>query len=515
MLAASLEKFSVVARLVMKRINLYLILLMITGLLAAALPGVDTGLIKTVQGQSTPDIELEQILSGLSSPVFITSARDDTDRLFIIEQQGRVLVMPRTRGIPTEFLNVIPDVLSGGERGLLGLAFHPKFKENGRFFVNYTRRPDGATVIAERHVSPGNPNQADSKEVILLVIEQPFSNHNGGMIAFGPDGFLYIGMGDGGSANDPGNRAQNVEDLLGKMLRIDVDTPNGAVPYSSPPGNPFFGPTRGRDEIFAFGLRNPWRFSFDRATGQLFAADVGQNAIEEIDIITNGGNYGWRVFEGTNCTNNDPQRCPTLNHVAPIAQYNHSSGRCSITGGYVYRGTEGTLPLGAYVYGDLCTGEIFMLDAGRQVLLRDTGLTISSFGEDEAGEIYVVGIGGSIHKLTASTPVPPPALVVNSAIIRHNVKNQILNPVTVKKNGKKYDIVVRGTGFQEGAQVVINGRVLKTRTGATPGQEVIAKLRNNTLQQPGTLTVEVVNPDGSRSNQLTIQVIAASAVVNQ
>lgn len=499
----------------MNRTKLFLIILMITGLFVTTLPGVDTKFIRTVQGQSDPEIELEQVLSGLSSPVFITNAQDGTDRLFIIEQEGKILVMPRVRGIPTEFLNIIPAVLSGGERGLLGLAFHPNFTENRRFFVNYTRRPDGATVIAEYRVSATNPNLADEKEIVLLVIPQPFSNHNGGMIAFGFDGFLYIGMGDGGSANDPGNRAQNTDDLLGKMLRIDIDTPNGAVPYSSPPSNPFFGPTRGRDEIFAFGLRNPWRFSFDRTTGQLFAADVGQNAIEEIDIITNGGNYGWRVFEGTNCTSNDPQLCPTLNQVAPIAQYNHSNGRCSITGGYVYRGTEGTLPLGAYVYGDLCTGEIFMLDAGRQVRLRDTGLTISSFGEDEAGEIYVVGIGGSVHKITSSTPVPPPSLVANSAIIRHSVKNQILNPVTVKRNGKKYEIVVRGTGFQEGADVIINGRVMKTRTGATPGQEVIAKLRNNTLQQPGTLTVEVVNPDTSRSNQLTIQVVAASAIARQ
>ncbi len=360
-------------------------------------------------------IQLEQVLTGLSSPVYVTSALDGTNRLFIVEQAGIVKVLQPQAATPTVFLNIVSKVLFGGERGLLGLAFHPNYRTNRRFFVNYTRQTDGATVIAEYRASVSNPHVADTQEIVFLVIPQPFSNHNGGMIEFGQDGFLYIGMGDGGSANDPGNRAQTVNDLvdalLGKMLRINVDIPNGAIPYSSPPDNPFFGATLGRDEIYAVGLRNPFRWSFDRLTGLLFAGDVGQGLREEIDIISKGGNYGWRVFEGTTCTGLGPAPCNPSNYVAPIAEYDHTSGRCSIIGGYLYRGSVATLPAGTYVYGDFCTGEIFQLfppmSGGAQTLLLDTALSISSFGEDEAGEIYVVGLGGTVHRIT-NTSSPPP-----------------------------------------------------------------------------------------------------------
>jgi glucose/arabinose dehydrogenase len=207
---------------------------------------------------------LEPILSGLTGPVYVTNAHDGSGRLFILEQEGRIKVLPPGATSSTLFLDLTSRVLAGGERGLLGLAFHPRFATNRRFFVNYTRKPDGATVIAEYHLTPTDRNMADTQEAILLTVPQPFANHNGGMIEFGPDGFLYIGLGDGGSGNDPGNRAQNTEDLLGKILRIDVDHPqSSSVPYSSPASNPFFGSMPGRDEIFALGLRNPWRFSFD------------------------------------------------------------------------------------------------------------------------------------------------------------------------------------------------------------------------------------------------------------
>jgi len=356
-------------------------------------------------------IQLEDILTGLSSPVYVTSARDDTNRLFIVEQPGRIKVLQPQASTPTVFLDIIPKVLSGGERGLLGLAFHPNYPTNRRFFVNYTRQSDGATVIAEYRASISNPNVADSGETVLLVIPQPFANHNGGMIEFDKDGFLHIGMGDGGSGNDPGNRAQNINDLLGKMLRTNVDIPNGAVPYSSPSDNPFFGTIPGRDEIYAVGLRNPFRWSFDRLTGLLFAGDVGQGAMEEIDLISKGGNYGWRVFEGTLCTDLDPSLCVAGNFVAPIVEYDHGGGRCSIIGGYVYRGPMATLPAGAYVYGDFCTGEIFQLSTPMSgvtpTLLLNTTLSISSFGEDEAGEIYVVGLGGTVHRIM-NTSQPPP-----------------------------------------------------------------------------------------------------------
>jgi glucose/arabinose dehydrogenase len=363
---------------------------------------------RTLWSQS---VTLEPVLSGLSSPVYVTNAHDGSQRLFIVERDGRIKVLQPGATVPTIFLDITTQVLAGGERGLLGLTFHPRFASNRRFFVNYTRTPDGATVIAEYRASAINPNVAETNESILLTIVQPFANHNGGMIEFGPDGFLYIGMGDGGSANDPDNRAQNTQDLLGKILRIDVGNPQ--APYTSPSTNPFFGSDPGRDEIFAVGLRNPWRFSFDRDTGQLYTADVGQGEREEIDIVTLGGNYGWRVFEGTRCTNLGPASCSASGLTPPIAEYSHTGGRCSITGGYVYHGNAFSLPSGTYVYGDYCTGEIFLLDNGQQRLLLDTNLNLSSFGEDEAGEIYVVGLGGTVHRL-ANPSVPPESVAIKA-----------------------------------------------------------------------------------------------------
>ena len=339
---------------------------------------------------------LQPVLSGLASPVLVTHAGDGSGRLFVVEQAGVIKVLAAGAVVPTVFLDIRDRVLDGGERGLLGLAFHPQYTANGRFFVNYTREGDGATVIAEYQRST-SPNLALRTETILLVIAQPFANHNGGMIAFGPDGFLYIGMGDGGSANDPGNRAQNVNDLLGKMLRIDVD---GTLPYAIPPDNPFAGATVGRDEIYATGLRNPFRFSFDRGTGQLYVGDVGQGQREEIDVVALGDNLGWRVFEGTRCTGLDPL-CTSGGFTPPVAEYSHTGGRCSVTGGYVYRGGREALPTGTYVFGDFCTGEIFMRAGSSMGLLLDTTLNISSFGEDESGELYVVGLGGTVHRLVA------------------------------------------------------------------------------------------------------------------
>ncbi|MGH7312453.1 MAG: PQQ-dependent sugar dehydrogenase [Candidatus Rokuibacteriota bacterium] len=355
-----------------------------------------------------PAIQLEPVLAGLSSPLYVTPARDGTNRLFVVEQPGRILVLQPGAPTPTVFLDITSRVLSGGERGLLGLAFHPDYAVDRRFFVNYTRQPDGTTVIAEYQASATNPDVAADAETALLIMLQPFANHNGGMIEFGPDGFLYIGTGDGGSANDPDNRAQNINELLGKILRIDIDMPSPPAPYSSPPDNLFFGGTPGRDEIYAVGLRNPFRFSFDRQTGELIVGDVGQGEREEIDLVTLGGNFGWRVFEGTRCTGNDPALCSSAGFIDPTAEYDHTGGRCSITGGYVYRGTRGVLPVGAYVYGDFCTGEILQLhpvaSGAPQTLLLDTTLNIASFGEDEAGEIYVVGLGGTVHRIAAAPP---------------------------------------------------------------------------------------------------------------
>ena len=356
---------------------------------------------------AVPPIKLVPVLTGLTSPVYVTSARDGTDRLFVVEQAGVIKVVGPGETTPRTFLDITAKVLLGEERGLLGLAFHPQIEAGRRFVVSYTRKPDGAVVIAEFSASTQDANVADSTETVLLVIPKPFENHNGGMVEFGPDDFLYIAVGDGGSSNDPDRRAQDTGQLLGKILRIDVDTPNGGRPYSAPSTNPFFGSASGAEEIYAYGLRNPWRFSFDRETGELYVGDVGQEGVEEIDIINRGDNAGWKIWEGSQCTTLDP--CSRDGYVFPITEYGHQGGRCSVTGGYVYRGRRASLPVGSYVYGDFCTGEIFVLENGAYSVALNTTMRIASFGEDEAGEIYVVDHrGGAIHRIDAVTPAEPP-----------------------------------------------------------------------------------------------------------
>jgi len=469
---------------------------------------------RTARAQtSTGSIALEQMLSGLSSPVYLTSAHDSSNRLFIVEQGGRIKVLADGANSPVVFLDIAPRVISGGERGLLGLAFHPHFRSNRRFFVNYTRSPDGATVIAEYHASSTAPNVADTPETVLLVIPQPFANHNGGMIEFGPDGYLYIGMGDGGSANDPGNRAQDINNLLGKILRIDVDRADGINPYASPADNPFFGPIPGSDEIYATGMRNPWRFSFDRLTGDLYAGDVGQNEWEEIDIVRRGANYGWRVMEGLHCNPGiSGGVCDSAGLTLPIAEYRHTGGRCSVTGGYVYRGPSSTLDPGTYVYGDFCTGEVFTVINGQQEVLLDTSLNISSFGEDEAGEIYVVGLGGTIHRLVKASASEPLNLM-NAFVIRRSSGN-VLNPIVIQGNGKRFDIVVVVDRFdRDGATILINGRKMKNTipNELDVGSPTLkASLRRATLSEPGPLLIEVLTRDGVLSNQIVLQAVAGN-----
>jgi len=250
------------------------------------------------------DTRLVPAIAGLQNPVDIANARDGSGRLFIVEQPGRIRVTKNGQLMPTPFLDLTALVQFGGEQGLLGLAFHPDFRDNGLLFVNYTRRDDGATVVARYRVSVSDPDRADPASAVqLLLIPQPFANHNGGALKFGPDGYLYVATGDGGSANDPGNRAQNTFEWLGKLLRIDVDR---GAPYAIPPGNPFASGTSGRPEVWAYGLRNPWRIAFDRQTGDLYIADVGQDVVEEIDFLPAGtgagANFGWHVMEGSRCT---------------------------------------------------------------------------------------------------------------------------------------------------------------------------------------------------------------------
>jgi glucose/arabinose dehydrogenase len=344
-----------------------------------------------VHGQS-PIRLAPLVTSGLVSPLFVTHAGDGSGRLFILEQEGRIRIWSGGTLRQSPFLDLTRFVLAGGERGLLGLAFHPQFRTNRRFFVNYTRRRDGATVVAEFRASD-DPNVAlRAERRRLLTVPQPYANHNGGMLAFGLGGRLFIGLGDGGSAGDPQNLAQNRNVLLGKILRIDI---NSGQPYAIPPDNPFtLG--GGRAEIFAWGFRNPWRFSFDRVTGQLYAGDVGQATVEEIDIVLRGSNYGWRIMEGDRCFN-PATGCNRQGLKLPIATYIQTAGRCSVTGGYVYRGPDIPALVGTYIYGDFCTGEIIGLRGGQSTVLLDTGLKISSFGEDQAGELYVVDLQGTIH----------------------------------------------------------------------------------------------------------------------
>ena len=354
---------------------------------------------------ATAAVQLVPVSTGLSSPLYVTHGGDGSGRLYIVERGGIVRVLPPGASTPSVFLDVRASIVSGDEQGLLGLAFHPAYASNGRLFVYYTRAGDGALVIAEYRRSP-NPDQADPAGSVVLVIAHPRqSNHNGGMLAFGPDGHLYLGVGDGGAGNDPLNNAQNIEVLLGKILRIDVDRqdPLFGSRYTPPPDNPFVN-APGRDEIYAIGLRNPWRFSFDRSTGALWVADVGQDAREEVHApVQNGANYGWRVYEGTSCTNNDPGLCNPAGFAAPLFEYDHGGGRCSITGGYVYRGSRGTLPAGTYVYGDFCTGEIFAWNGATQSLLADTSMSLASFGEDEQGELYVVDLAGTVSRIVGGT----------------------------------------------------------------------------------------------------------------
>ncbi len=382
----------------MKKINFRAGLLLLTlSLLAVNVFG---------QGGAAPlTLRLQPFLSGLSSPVFITHAKDGSRRMFVVQQRGIIKVVQPGLNTTTDFINLSTKVSQfGSETGLLGLAFHPQFSTNSYFFVNYTRQSDGATVIARYKAINNNSTGDLSSERIVLTIPQPFSNHNGGMIEFRNDNGtnnLYIGMGDGGSGNDPDNYAQNINSLLGKFLRItpDVSGNDNNPAYTIPADNPFVG-AAGADEIYAVGLRNPFRWSFDRANpSQLWAGDVGQNAIEEVDLITRGGNYGWRVYEGTQCTNIDPGLCIPNNFIAPVFQYNHTGGRCSVTGGYVYRGGLKTLPDGAYLYGDFCTGEFWVWVNNQSLGPLASGRNISSFGEDEDGELYIVGLGGTVDKI--------------------------------------------------------------------------------------------------------------------
>lgn len=358
--------------------------------------------------ESAPDpaaFKLTLVADGFRRPLYATHAGDGSNRIFLVEQVGKIWILRDGRLLPQPFLD-IQDIISPGaitqafsEQGLLGLAFHPDYRDNGEFFVSYTDR-QGSTVIARYQADASNMELADATSgQTLFQLRQPYANHNGGHIEFGPDGYLYIALGDGGAANDPLGAGQNRQLLLGSILRIDVD---GAAPYAIPPDNPFVDDAAARDEIWAYGLRNVWRFSFDRMTGDMFIADVGQNQWEEINFQSadsaGGENYGWNVWEGAHIFAGGY----APDHVPPIHEYSHALG-CSVTGGVIYRGAAIAELRAVYLFGDWCSGRIWGLWRDGDLVWRanelmNTEIPVSSFGEDEAGEVYLVDYEGALYR---------------------------------------------------------------------------------------------------------------------
>jgi glucose/arabinose dehydrogenase len=358
---------------------------------------------------SYPPVRLEAIARGLSKPVGLVHAGDGSGRLFIVEQRGTIRIWEEGALRKQPFLDLSSKVLNRGEMGLLGLVFHPKFAENGRLFVNYnSTEGELRTIIAEFRTERGAAQADPATERAVLEILQPYSNHNGGHLAFGMDGMLYIGTGDGGSGNDPHDNGQSTGTLLGKMLRIDVDRRDRGKAYASPPDNPFVGRAGVRPEIWAYGLRNPWRYSFDPATGLLYVGDVGQYDREEIDVVRRGGNYGWRIMEGSICTPGVNPACDRSGLELPIHDYPRSEGTVVI-GGYVYRGKGVPGLCGLYLYGDYGNGRISGLRydgssaTGTRTLL-ETGRSVSALGEDEERELYVVDHQGEVLKILPASP---------------------------------------------------------------------------------------------------------------
>ena len=399
-------------------------------------------------------IALETFASGFTSPVEITNAGDS--RLFIVEKGGKIKILNADGTTnTTSFLDISSQVTTGSEQGLLGLAFHPNYSSNGLFFINYTNL-SGNTVIAKYAVDSGNPSIANaSSGSILLTIVQPYANHNGGTLKFGTDGFLYIGMGDGGSAGDPENRAQNSDVLLGKILRIDV---NSGTLYCIPTDNPYVG-IPGADEIWAIGLRNPWKFSFDRIKNNLWIADVGQNNIEEINIVGTaqaGLNYGWRCYEGDVPYNT--AACPAQASMKfPAAVINHSTGACSVTGGYVYNGITYPNFKGFYFFSDYCNPQIGMMTTTGSVTYSEvfTGNNFSTFGEDTSGELYIAAINkGTIFKIIDSS------LGVNTIDTSQFIiyPNPTKSEIVIQKSNKNYPTEI--TLFDLGGNMVLHQKTI-------------------------------------------------------
>ena len=347
-----------------------------------------------------------QSLGTFASPVYLTSPPGDTARLFVVEQGGRIRVLRHDTLLAAPFLDVSAKISSGGERGLLSVAFHPDYVTNGRFYVYFTNPAGDIRIVRYNAATAETANEA-SADTVLKVPHPGQSNHNGGQLQFGPDGKLYAGTGDGGGGGDPNGNAQNTHALLGKLLRLDVDGANG---YAIPPDNPFASGTAGAPEVWSYGLRNPWRYSFDRETGDLYLGDVGQNLYEEVDVSSTadlrgkGLNFGWNVMEGLHCYN--ATTCNEAGKTLPVIEYSHAGGACSVTGGYVYRGTKIAVLVGQYLYSDYCAGFVrsFQFSGGAATNTQtwpslQPSANVSSFGQDAKGELYIVTLNGAVYRI--------------------------------------------------------------------------------------------------------------------
>jgi uncharacterized protein (TIGR03437 family) len=466
-----------------------------------------------------PQIRLIKVGAGFTNPVFIGSAGDGSQRLFVVEQPGRIRILRNGVVQPAPFLDITNRVQCCGERGLLSVAFPPNFATSGRFYVYYV---DGfGTLVISRFRMGASPDAADpSSETILLRIDHGFAaNHNGGQLAFGPDGYLYAGTGDGGGGGDPLGNGQNTTALLGKLLRIDVS----ADAYTVPASNPFVNRSGVRPEIWAYGVRNPWRFSFDRSTGDLYVGEVGQNLYEEVDVQPagdpGGENYGWNVMEGFHCY--AQAACSQAGLTLPVAEYTHDSGDCSVTGGYVYRGGRYPALQGFYLYADYCTGRMRALSRTGSVwqssVVLAPGFSISTFGQDEAGELYVADYGhGDIYAVAAGAPAFTPAAVVNAASFQPGLVPGSL--AAVFGQGLNVATGVLGTGNP--LTTTLLGTSVRVNGVAAP---ILAVARANGFDQinfqvpygipSGGAVPVVVTNNGVNSGAASVQVLPAQPAV--
>jgi glucose/arabinose dehydrogenase len=459
-----------------------------------------------------PGVTLTPLPGSVSSPMMVTSAHDGSNRLFVVEQAGTIRIYKNGALLATPFLDIHTLVQCCGEQGMLSVAFHPDYASNGYFYVYYINKiaSPGDITIARYSVSAGNADVADpaSAQILVVVPHPTNSNHNGGQLFFGPtDGYLYAGTGDGGAGGDPPNNAQNLQVLLGKILRLDVNgsgtVPCGQstpMPYAIPPTNPFAGATAGCDEIWAYGMRNPWRYSFDRVTSDLLIGDVGQDLYEEVDFqpasSAGGENYGWRMMEGFHCYN-PGSNCNDGSLTLPILEHAHSAGWCAIIGGYRYRGTAIPGLLGTYVYSDNCLGDLYgATEAGdgswTTALLKASAFSVSGFGEDEAGEMYFTDLNGKVYRID---PTPNPAPAATS-----------LSPSAVIAGDPEFGLTVDGTGFVYGSVVRWNGQ--DRPTAYISSIKLTSSISASDILGAGTAAVTVFSPSpgGGTSQTLTLSI---------